>query len=100
MSSRQISSEIASVVQEFFDDLKQFTLYDVTQEVRRRVGRNVTVNHRDVHDEIEGVVLAKMQDNPAWARDLIHPPGASRGVQAYVYHHVRRDPDDYAKGDA
>ena len=39
-----------AVLEEWTEERRQFTLYNVTQEVRRRLGRGRTGRYRELHD--------------------------------------------------
>jgi hypothetical protein len=71
---------------------EMFTAYDVTKEVRKRVGRSVNVPHNEVKQEVHNF-FANDQMGTDYTRTLGNIPGLQS--QPWVYHHTANDPANY-----
>lgn len=94
-----VEATIRAVLEDWVASRRMFTLYDVTREVRSRVGRDVPVPHLGP-DGIHDTVLAALNDlvgnDPDWDRTLVSPrwlkPGADK---PQLYYHASCDPAAY-----
>jgi hypothetical protein len=69
-----------------------FTAYDVTKEVRRRVGRGTNIPHNDVKQEVH-TFFATGQMGTDYTRTLANLPGVN--PQPWIYHRTTDDPNTY-----
>lgn len=85
--------QIETVTLEFLNSGKQFTAFDVTKEVRIRVGRSVNIRHDDVKAYIHGNFQDLNGAIPtSYSRQVIHLPN---GHEPFLYFPVNTDPSDY-----
>lgn len=81
---------IEEVVQEFVDDQRMFTAYDVTIRVREIVGRSVQVRHNDIKNDIHREMAQHLDGD--WQKTLCD---VGAPVPAFVYYHFMSDPNSY-----
>jgi len=79
---------------------RQFTLYDVTMEVRQILGRNISIPHYGPdgsHDMALDLINDKIGDQSlGWNRVLIEPVGLKPGEnRPQLYYHLSTNPFDY-----
>ncbi len=72
-----------------------FTAYDVTREVRRRVGRGTNVPHNDVKQEVHNF-FANGQMGTDYTRTLANLNLPSGTDQPWIYHPNTADPTNYS----
>lgn len=83
------------VVTEFVAQKKQFTVKDVTDEIKDRLKNDGEPFER--HNDLKGTVhtVCSSQMDATWDRTLVQIPGVRDA--AYLYHLVGTDPQDYIK---
>ncbi|HCX24427.1 MAG TPA: hypothetical protein DHN29_21085 [Cytophagales bacterium] len=84
---------IETIVEEWIDEEKMFTAFEVSIEVKKRArsfGQPVE-RHRDMKNDIHRE-LSQYTSSGEYERK---PVDVAPGVEAFVYHHADDDPDNY-----
>lgn len=87
---------IGTVLNEMIQSGKMFTAFDVTKEVRQRVGRNVNIRHGDVQQFVHANFLDMDGVFPSdYNREVTH---LANGATPFLYYPVASNPADYLNG--
>ena len=90
MCDQATQQHIEDVIQQFVDEQRMFTAYDVTCQIREVVGAKVNIRHNEIKNDIHRE-MAQHLDND-WNKSL-QDVGAP--VAAFVYYHFMSDPTTY-----
>lgn len=82
---------VEDVVNENVQNCKMFTAFDITREVRARVGKGTPVPHGDVKQEVHNMFASGQFAN--YARTLANLPISN--PQPWIYHQNSDDPLNY-----
>jgi hypothetical protein len=91
--STKVIGNTHDVVNDFVKQNKMFTAYDVTQEVRNRLGPNIKVGHNVVRDKVHDMFFWGFMSDTYNAAETKFP----NGNVAILYHPNGTNPADYQK---
>jgi bifunctional DNA-binding transcriptional regulator/antitoxin component of YhaV-PrlF toxin-antitoxin module len=91
-SNQAIAFGVSTIVQAFVATRKMFTAFDVTRELRARVGQGVKVPHQDVREEVHALYRRGVMgsDYQRAAQNI-----GGNNQTALVYHHYSDNPQAY-----
>jgi hypothetical protein len=91
--STKVTANTNDVLNDFVKQNKMFTAYDVTKEVRNRLGPNIEVGHNIVRDRVHDMFALGVMPNKYYMAETKFP----NGNVAILYHPNDIDPADYQK---
>jgi hypothetical protein len=93
--STKVTANTNDVVNDFVKQNKMFTAYDVTKEVRNRLGPNIEVGHNVVRDRVH--ILYMLFGVGTFNKYHMSETKFPNGNVAILYHPSYTNPADYQK---